>query len=150
MIVLAAIGIRIHAQQAVPGATPVQQVQPFTVCNQQQTATAAGNAAATVTLTPPAGQYVYICSVYIAETANAAVSAAAGPVTFTTTNLQNNLVWWGDDSALTTGQLVKVADEVFPLFLKTSAAGTAFTLTNGSSGQSTQNHRINVTAFFAP
>lgn len=140
----------VHAQQAVPGATAVQQVQPLLTCNQTQTATSAGNGSATVTFTPPAGQFVYICSIYISEVANAAVTGAAGPAPiFTTTNLQNNMVWWGDNSSLTQGSFVKVVDDQFPLFLKTQVAGTAFTIVN-SAGQSTQNVRINVTAFFAP
>jgi hypothetical protein len=142
--------VAVNGQQAVPGATPVQQVQPFTTCNQTATATSAGNGAATITLTPPSGQYVYICSIYISEAINATVSGAAGPAPIETTGgLQNNLVWWGDNSSLAQGVFVKIVDDQFPLFLKTNAAGTAFTITN-SAGQATQNVRINVTAFFAP
>jgi hypothetical protein len=145
--VIANLGV--HAQQAVPGSTPVQQAQPLYNCNQTQTATGAANTAVTVTFTPPAGQYFYICSIHIVEVANATVTGAAGPAPiFTTTNLQNQLVWWGDNSSLTTGQQKIVVDDVFPLLLKTSAAGTAFTIVT-SAGQSTQNVRINVTGFFA-
>jgi hypothetical protein len=149
----------LHAQQASPGATPVQQQQPFYNCNQTQTATGAANTAVTVTFTPPAGQFLYICSIYIVTASNAAVTPAAGPAPiFTTTNLQNNLVWWGDNAggctstacaAGVTGALVKVTDTVYPLLLKTAAAGTAFTLVT-SAGQASESVRINVTGFFAP
>jgi hypothetical protein len=140
----------LRAQNPVPGATPVQPVQPFYNCNQQATATGAANTAVTATLTPPAGQYVYVCSIYIATANNAALTAAAGPAPiFTTTGLQNQLVWWGDNSVATTGTKVLVTDQVYPLLIKSNAPGTAFTIVT-SAGQSTQNARINVTAFFAP
>jgi len=148
-----------RAQQAVPGSTSVQAVQPLYTCNQFATATGAANTAVTATLTPPAGQFLYICSIYISTANNAAVTPAAGPAPiFTTTNLQNNLVWWGDNSggcfvsacaAGTTGVMVKVTDNVYPLLLKTQTSGTAFTIVT-SAGQSTQSVRINVTGFFAP
>ena len=153
------VGFVVHAQQPVPGATSTQAVQPLYSCNQFQTATGAANTAVTVTLTPPAGQFVYICSIYIASANNGAVTPAAGPAPiFTTTNLQNNLVWWGDNaggcssSACVTGNtgyLIKVTDSVYPLLLKSQTSGTAFTIVT-SAGQSTQNVRIDVTAFFAP
>jgi hypothetical protein len=146
------------AQQAVPGATPVQQAQPFYNCNQTATATGAANTAVTATLTPPAGQFVYICSIYISTANNAALTPAAGPAPiFTTTGLQNNLVWWGDNAggctstacaAGTTGALVKVTDVIYPLLVKSNSSGTAFSIVT-SAGQSTQNVRINVTGFFA-
>lgn len=137
-----------RAQQSTPGATAVQQVQPLYNCNQTATATGAANTAVTATLTPPAGQFVYICSIYISLVANAAVTGAAGPAPiFTTTGLQNQLVWWGDNSSLTIGQLKPVTDIAYPLLVKTNATGTAFSIVT-SAGQSTENVRINVTAFF--
>lgn len=139
------------AQQSIPGSTPVQQAQPLYTCNQFQSATGAGNTAVTVTLSPPAGQSVYLCSLYISQAANAVVTVGAGPAPiFTSTNLQNNLVWWGDNAAKTTGQLSVVVDEVFtPWAIKSATAGTAVTIVT-SAGQSTQSIRIDATAFFAP
>jgi hypothetical protein len=138
------------AQQSVPGATPVQQVQPLYTCNQVQTATGAGNTAVTVTFTPPSGQFVYLCSFYASQTANAAVTVGAGPAPiFTTTGLQNNLVWWGDNAVKTTGQTSIDVDTVFvPWTIKSNAPGTAVTIVT-SAGQSTQSIRLNATAFFA-
>lgn len=120
-------------------------------CTAQSTATSAGNAVSTVTLTPPAGQYLYICSIYIAEVGNAAVTGAAGPLPiFTSTGLQTNLVWWGDNSSLTAGQLVKIADTRFDFPLKTASPGTAFTIASSGTGQSTYNTRMAITGYFAP
>lgn len=149
-IALTVFGIwsRVHAQQAQPGAIAVQAVQPFYNCNQTATATGAANTAVTVTLTPPSGYYVYLCSIYIATVNNATLTPAAGPAPiFTTTGLQNQLVWWGDNSLATTGAKASVTDVTYPLLVKTNATGTAFTIVT-SGGQSTQNVRINVTAFF--
>jgi hypothetical protein len=138
------------AQQLVPGATPIQAVQPLFNCNQTTTATGAANTAVTATLTPPAGQYLYICSIDIQETANAAVTGAAGPApVFTTTNLPTNLVWWGNNATQGTGLNTGVLQVVYPFLLKTATAGTAFTIVT-SAGQSTNSVRINVSGFFAP
>ena len=121
--------------------------------NCDQTATATGlattAAAVTVTLTPPVGQYVYLCSIDITEVANAAVTGAAGPAPlFTTTNLRTNLVWWGDNATQGTGFHKIIVDKVFPIPLRSQTRGTAFTIVT-SAGQSTQSVRINVSAFFA-
>jgi hypothetical protein len=138
-----------YAQVSSQNATLVQQAQPLYTCNQTATATGVANTAVTVTLTPPAGQYVYICSVYIAEATNAAVTVGAGPAPiFTTTNLPNNMVWWGDNSALAQGVQKTLTDVAYPLLIKSNVPGTAFTIVT-SGGQATQNVRINVTGFFA-
>jgi hypothetical protein len=140
----------LYAQQVFPGATPTQAVQPLTNCNQTATATGAANTSVTATLTPPAGQYVYICTIDIQEVANAAVTGAAGPAPiFTTTNLPTNLVWWGNNATQGTGAFTNVLTGIYPLTLKSATAGTAFTIVT-SAGQSTNSVRINVTAYFAP
>lgn len=144
------LGSFVVAQQVYPGATPTQAVQPFTNCNQTATATGAANTAVTATMTPPSGQYVYICTIDIQEVANGAVTAAAGPAPiFTTTNLPNNLVWWGNNATQGTGVFTNILTGIYPMTLKSAAAGTAFTIVT-SAGQSTNSVRINVTGFFAP
>jgi hypothetical protein len=150
VVALACGSVILLGQQIFPGATPTQSVQPLYNCNQTATATGAANTAVTATLTPPAGQYAYICTIDIQEVANAAVTGAAGPApVFTTTNLPTNLVWWGNNATITTGVSVNVLTGIYPLTLKSATAGTAFTIVT-SAGQSTQSVRINVTAYFAP
>ena len=121
-------------------------------CTAESTATAANNAVATVTLTPPAGQYVYICHIYIAEVINATVTGAAGPLPImTSTGLSTNLVWWGDNSStLGAGGLIKIADSRFGFPLKTASPGTAFTIASSGTGQSTSNIRMHISGYFAP
>lgn len=145
-----ALSALLYAQQIVPGSTPTQSVQPLYNCNQTISATGAANTAVTATLTPPSGQYVYICTIDIQEVANGAVTGAAGPAPiFTTTNLPTNLVWWGNNATQGTGAFTNVLTGIYPLTLKSATAGTAFTIVT-SAGQSTDSVRINVTAFFAP
>ncbi len=148
LMITLSINHKAKAQSQQPGATAVQQAQPFYNCNQSATATGVANTAVTVTtVVPPAGQYVYLCSVYIATANNATLTPAAGPAPiFTSTNLQNNLVWWGDNSLATTGARVLVTDEVFPILIKAASPATAVTIVT-SAGQATQNVRINITYF---
>lgn len=134
-----------EAQQSV-----TQSASRLDACAVQATATGAANTAVTATATPAAGQFFYLCSVYIAEAANAAVTGAAGPAPiFTTTNLPTNLVWWGNNATQLTGTLSVVVDSTFNPPIKSATAGTAFTVVT-SAGQSTDNVRINVTGYFAP
>lgn len=148
-IIVIAIGVGAW-QQAQPGATAVQQAQPFYNCNQTATATGAGNTTVTATLTPPAGQYVYICSINGQEVANAAITGAAGPAPIlTSSGLPVNLIWWGDNSTQVTGWQKQIVDTVYPLLLKGNAPGTAVSVAS-TAGQATQNVRINITGFFAP
>lgn len=142
--------LSLFAQTPQLGATLVQQGPPlYGPCNQTQTATGAANTAVTATVTPPSGQYFFICTIDIVEAANAAVTAAAGPAPiFTTTGLPTNLVWWGNNGTQTTGQSTPVVTLNFlPLGLRTASAGTAFTIVT-SAGQSTDSVRINVTGWF--
>ena len=119
-------------------------------CNVQATATGGANTAVTATVTPPSGQYFYVCYIHISQAANAAVTGAAGPAPiFTTTNLSTNLVWWGNNATQLTGAYSLVTDSTFGFPLKTAAPGTAFTIVT-SAGQSTNSVRINMAGYFAP
>src|SRR5262245_30441999 len=99
-------------------------------CNQTFTATGAANTAVTLTAPAQANLFFYVCSIDIVLVANAAVTGAAGPAPiFTTTGLLNNLVWWGDNGALTIGQQRPVVTLVFgPQLLRTATPNTAFTI----------------------
>jgi hypothetical protein len=119
-------------------------------CNVTATATGAANTAVTVTATPPAGQYFYLCWVWIGQAANAAVTGAAGPApVYTTTNLPTNLVWWGNNATQLTGAFSLIVDSTFGFPIKTQSPGTAFTIVT-SAGQSTNSVRINIAGYFAP
>lgn len=137
------------AQGPAPGATPVQAYQPFYSCDQSFTATGVANTTVTVTAPAQSGKVFYFCTVDIATVANAAVTGAAGPAEVcTTTNLINNLTWWGDNSTYLTGQLKQVVALTFGVVpLKSLVPSTATTIAC-SGGQSTYNVRINLTGFY--
>lgn len=137
------------AQQIAPGATPVQALQPLYSCDQAFTATGLGNATVTLTVPAQTGKVFYICAIDIQQIANAAVTGAAGPAQlFTTTNLVNNLVWWGTNTTLVIGAQVNVITHDYGVApLKTLLAGTAFTIV-GTGGQATLNVRMNVSGFY--
>lgn len=82
--------------------------------------------AATITITPPAGQYVYITALDISNCAGTAVTAAA-PTSLTSTNLGG--ATWMIGSGSTTGLCQpSPAAGSYPNPLKSGAAGTAVTL----------------------
>jgi hypothetical protein len=141
---LLALGITQANAQA-----PTQQVPTrLDAASSFATATGAGNTTVTATLTPPGGQYVYVTFIDIEIGANAAVTGAAVVQACVTTGLATNMTFEGDNSTLTTGQ-VKLQPYPFNVPLKTSSAGTAFSV-QCSGLQSTQTMRVNVGGYFAP
>lgn len=149
--VAALFALPLHAQTPDPSATRVQQVQPLVVCDQSFTQTGAANGTVTATTgTPPGGTVFYVCTIDINEIANAAVTGAAGPAEVcATTNLPNNMTWWGSNATMTAGQLTPVITLSWGAYpLKSTTGGTAFTIAC-TGGQSTYNVRVNMTGFFA-
>lgn len=137
------------AQQAVPGATAVQSFQPLYACDQSFTATGAANTAVTLTAGAQPGKYFFFCHIDINTVANAAVTAAAGPaLVCATTNMVNNMTWWGDNGTYTTGQLKAVITLQFGAVQPKSLAPGVATTIACSGGQSTYNVRINATGFY--
>lgn len=137
-------------QQSNPGVSVQASPSMLNACNVMATATGAANTAVTASVTPPSGQYFYLCYVHISMAANAAVTGAAGPAPiFTTTNLPTNLVWWGNNATQLTGAYTLVTDSPMGFPIKTAQAGTAFSIVT-SAGQSTDSVRINIAGYFAP
>jgi hypothetical protein len=130
-------------------AQPIQQSpQDLQAATLTATATGAGNTAVTATLPASGGQCLYVTDIYIVEAANAAVTGAAGPAPiFTSSGLATNLIWWGENGTLSTGQMKVVTDKHYSKPLKVSNS-TAFTIVT-SGGQSTVNVRINIAGYAA-
>lgn len=148
-LVLLAFPVMVAAQSST-GVSVQASPTMLNACSAQNTATGAANTAVTATLTPPSGQYVYLCYVHISQVANAAVTGAAGPAPiFTTTNLPTNMVWWGNNATQGTGLYTLVTDSPFGFPVKAAAPGTAVTVVT-SAGQSTNSVRINIAGYFAP
>jgi hypothetical protein len=85
------------------------------------------SSAATITITPPAGQYVYLTGIDLTNCAGASAVTAAAPTTVTTTNLSGAA--WTVGSGSTAGNCqASPTGMSYPLTLKSSTAGTAVTI----------------------
>ena len=116
-----------------------------TACSTVATSTANG----TVTITPPAGLYVYVTGVYIDIASDA--TGATSTNTMSTTNLTGSPIWSLATiipTANSVGQFRQIA-ETFPTPMKATTPGTAVTFV--PSG--TNAHAIictRVAGYFAP
>lgn len=97
--------------------------------------------AATITITPPGGQYVYLCAVDISNCAGAAITAAA-PLSITTTNLGGLAYTVGTGS---TGGICQPQPAAWPVPYKSGSAGTNVTFVLPTF---TTNQTIRLTAFY--
>lgn len=121
--------------QSNPGAFTTQTanrpdagLQVFTPNSTNCTATQTNAASLTLTLTPPAGQYVYISQFAVNVIPNA--TGAASTAAYTTTNLTGSPVWLiGEyaNAAATPAQAPLQINDVYPTGLKSTAPGTAVT-----------------------
>lgn len=133
--------------QAVTTATPTQQT-----ATHADASTIVGNSstsAATITLTPLAGQCIYVTSIEIDNTEDATGVAAAAQTNLTTTNL-GGLAWKIPSGTASAGLMNP------PLFLnyspgaiKAATCGTAVTFVLPTFATH-QTLNVNVTAFSAP
>lgn len=112
--------------QAAQSATPVQQTA--TMANAATSTTCAtGTTQQTLTMTPPAGFFVYVTNVDILHSATTAPAATL--VTTTTTNL-NGMKWYDLMPASVTGVRMNwIASQP----LKAAAAGTAVTIVSNAA-----------------
>lgn len=90
----------------------------------------------TVTITPPAGQYVYITGVYLEGSANA--TGASSATVWSSTNLTGNPAWLTNfttaAAANPSGPLLVA--EIYPTALKSTVAGTAVTIVPSATSAS--------------
>lgn len=105
------------------GTIPVTPVTTqYDSCDQTGTSV---TSAATITLTPSGGQYVYICGLDIYNAAGSSAVTAAAVTTMTTTNLSGSPAYTvasGVTAGLSTNQMISI-----PGALKAQAPGTAVT-----------------------
>ena len=82
----------------------------------------------TITITPPAGNYVYLTGVYIEVAGNA--TAASSATIWTSTNLTGSPTWLANQTASSSSVLTSeyVISEMYPTGLKSTVAGTAVTI----------------------
>jgi hypothetical protein len=136
--------VEVEAQQA-PGIYTTQtanrpdaaqfyaQAAAATSCTTSQ----ASAANLTITITPPAGNYVYITGFYVDVAPNA--TAASSATAWSTTNMPGNLAWATNVNASSASAPATeyVYSEVYPTGLKSVVAGTAVTIVPSATTAST-------------
>jgi hypothetical protein len=102
----------------------VQQASGRTGCSASQDSIAN----LTITITPPAGNYVYLTGLYIEVAPNATASTSA--VTWTSTNLTGSPVWLVNTTtaAAANPSAEFIISEQYPTGLKSTVAGTPVTI----------------------
>ena len=140
-----ALALALLPASALAQTASVQQ-SPTRLDAGQNVATSASSAA-TITITPPASQFVYLTGLDITNCAGTAVTAAA-PLTISTTNLGGAAWLIGTGSTAGLCQPSPTAGS-WPLPLKSATPGTAITFVLPTF---TTNQTIRVTAYyyFAP
>ncbi len=122
-----------EAQQA-PGATLTTQsafradAASFTAGNTRTSCTTTQDSVAnlTLTITPPAGNYVYLTGFFIEAGTNA--TGAASAVAWSSTNLTGSPAWLSSTNAVTTAPSTQQVAEIYPTGMKSTVAGTAVTI----------------------
>lgn len=110
--------------------------------------TAAVNVQVTVTLTPPAGQYVYVCGIDVAISQNA-TSTVATNATYTSTNLGPSGNTWGWKFSLAAVANTSLTQAFyFTQPLKSTAPGVAVTVVSPAAAAQTA-YSTNVYYYFA-
>lgn len=133
------------AQQGVPGQIVQQSATDMQACTSVN-ANGAVNATATVTITPPNGQSVYLCGLDISISADATGGTTATNLSFTSTNIggwQWKFSWAGTVST----NLIQIFNFVRPI--KSTTPGTAVTIVSPAAGLHNA-YNINAYYYFAP
>jgi len=104
---------------------------------------------ATLTITPPAGQYIYLTALDVANCAGAAAVTGAAPTSITTTNF-GGAAWLIGSGSSAAGQcLGSPAAGELGSPLKSAAAGTAATIVLPAFATN-QTVRVSAYYYFAP
>lgn len=134
----------VWAQQA----TIVQQsTNDLTAC--ATLGTANGTAQQTVTITPPAGQYVYVCGIDFQYCASGSAPTATNNVLTTTTGFASNPKWGLSVPVTVNVCYASGGPFYWPIPLKSANPGTAITVVSPAAITNVT-FNINVTGYFAP
>lgn len=109
---------------------------------------AATSAQATLTITPPSGQYVYMCGFSFDVCNSGTAGTAQNNVTFTSTNIVG-LPTWQYSFAAAINTCVSPIREYLPTPLKSAAPGTAVVITSPATDTNVT-YTIRVPYYFAP
>jgi hypothetical protein len=129
---------------------PVQQSPTrLDACTNVGLAAPAVSLQATLQVTPPAGQYVYICGFAFDVCANATGSTAQNNVTFTSTNINGSPTWQYSAPVLTSLCYASPIREMLPTPLKSAAPGTQVQIQSPALDTNLQ-YTIRMYYYFAP
>lgn len=129
--------------------TLVQQSQTMLNACTAFNQTAAVNAQVTVTLTPPAGQYVYVCGIDVASSQNG-TSTANTNSQYTSTNLGPSGNTWGWKYSLAAAANTAISQSFyFTQPLKSTQPGVAVTIVSPTALAQTA-FSINAYFYYAP
>lgn len=153
LLALVALG-GIAYSQVVTTASPTRQ-DAATLVSSTAPAVNATQATGTVTITPPAGQYVYFTGIYVAACGNGTASASSIQQNFTTTNLssltiQTSILAFAATTAIANN--ISSCDRVsipFATPLRSGTAGTAVTIVPPAQNANFS-YPIIATYYFAP
>lgn len=109
--------------QSVPGTLTQQAPTLLDACTSAATSATSGG---TITITPPGGQSVYICSVMIDNCAGPAAVTPTNPASMTTTNITGSPKWFMG-TGVTAGLCQPQGQTIFPRPLKSAVPGTPVT-----------------------
>lgn len=135
--------VAVQQSAARADAASFNQSPTSTNCN----ATQASIANMTITVTPPAGNYVYLAGIQAEEGTNATGGSTAE--TLTSSNLTGSPAWLLDTNTGSTVSAAIVINQLFPTGLKATAAGTAVTITPTTTLPSTY-ACIQVSGWYSP
>lgn len=129
--------------------TIIQQSATMLHACTAQNATAAVNVQVTLTLTPPAGQYVYLCGIDVSTSQNA-TSTANTNLTYTSTNLgPAGSTWLWKYSLAATANLAIAQAFYFTQALRSTSPGVALTIVSPAATAQTA-FSINGYYYYAP
>ena len=145
LIALLAVAGPVQAQTLIQ-----QSPTQLNACSLAQNKQATAGAVGTITITPPAGQYVYICEVDTLECNGASAITAAAPLFVTTTGLGGNPQYMVPVGPATAGVCMPAQIYLYPNgALKSAASGTNVTFV-GPTAVTNQTINLNVVYYFAP
>lgn len=145
LVFMLLVALVVYAQQ-IGGTQTAQQAQHYDAATN---VSYSRTSAATITITPPGGQFVYITALDISNCAGASAVTAAAPTYITTTNISGN-PQYQLGSGVTAGLCTTVALPAFNVGgLKSAAAGTAVTFVLPTFATN-QTASVNVYYYYAP
>lgn len=145
----AALAVALFGAGATFAQAPTQQTATRLDACTNMGYTTATSAQATLTVTPPGGQYVYMCGFSFDVCVGATAGTAQNNVTFTSTNIVGLPTWQYSYAAAIDTCVSPPIRDFPPTPLKSAAPGTAVVITSPATDTNVT-YTIRVPYYFAP